>query len=55
MTQLVNGTDVFAVLHYAGASSAEPITPQPVALPPGGVPFQEFNLVVRPFTLLLGV
>lgn len=43
----VNGTDVYAVLRYVGASSAEPSTPQPTVLPPGGVAFQEFNLKVR--------
>ncbi|KIJ45864.1 multicopper oxidase [Sphaerobolus stellatus SS14] len=39
-----NGTDVYAVLHYAGASNDEPTTPQPTALPAGGIAFQEFNL-----------
>ncbi|KAF8521720.1 laccase [Hysterangium stoloniferum] len=39
-----NGTDTFAVLHYAGASSAEPTAPQPTGLPAGGIEFQEFNL-----------
>ncbi|KIJ45860.1 multicopper oxidase [Sphaerobolus stellatus SS14] len=39
-----NGTDVYAVLHYAGADNNEPTTPQPVTLPPGGVAFQEFQM-----------
>lgn len=43
----VNGTDVYAVLHYAGASNAEPTAPQPITLPPGGVAFEEFNLKVK--------
>ncbi|KAF8490605.1 laccase 17 [Gautieria morchelliformis] len=39
-----NGTDTFAVLHYDGASSAEPTAPQPAGLPSGAVVFEEFNL-----------
>ena len=41
----VNGTDVFAVLHYAGAPDAEPTTPQ-LAGPPADEVFKEFNLEV---------
>ncbi|KIJ50340.1 multicopper oxidase [Sphaerobolus stellatus SS14] len=40
-----NGTDVYAVLHYTGASNNEPTTPQPgPTLPAGLVPFEEFNM-----------
>ncbi|KAF8501874.1 hypothetical protein BU17DRAFT_71944 [Hysterangium stoloniferum] len=38
-----NGTDTFAILHYAGAPSVERTAPQPTGLPVGGIEFQELN------------
>ncbi|KIJ44817.1 multicopper oxidase [Sphaerobolus stellatus SS14] len=40
-----DGTEMYAVLHYANAPSAEPTAPKPpTTLPAGKVAFQEFNL-----------
>jgi hypothetical protein len=51
LTSLVNGTDTFAVLHYAGASNAEPTATQPTGLPAGGIEFKEFNLQACTFVI----
>jgi len=42
----VDGTEMYAVLHYAGAPDAEPTAAKPSGLPAGGVAFAEFNLKV---------
>lgn len=46
---IVNGTDTFAVLHYEGASDAEPTAPQPTGLAPGGIEFEEYQMKVVTF------
>ncbi|KAF8589375.1 multicopper oxidase [Ramaria rubella] len=40
-----NGTNTWAVLHYNGAPDADPTAPQTNGLAPGGIEFEEFNLV----------
>ncbi|KAF8522544.1 laccase 17 [Gautieria morchelliformis] len=40
-----NGSNTWAVLHYSGASDADPTASQPTGLADGGIEFEEFNLI----------